>query len=300
MFDFVHNFLAKVRNSLAAVVHNKLYYDQCVLELKEFALFSQESGVTPIQHTDTELVVSLTTHHRRIFEVYLAIESIMHGSIKPNRIILWLSDEYKGSILPQTLLNQKKRGLDIRYTKDIGPYTKLIPALKVFPEACIVSIDDDIIYPYDTIEMLLNAHKVHPNCICANRILNVELNSNGYPTALSTWQELIDKKRVSSRNFFEGVGGVLYPPRCFGEEVFNESTFTALCPTADDIWFNAMALLTNCPVIPANYHYPKFPLLINESVQDSALWQVNNSFDGSNNEVQFSSVVRRYNLQFHE
>lgn len=300
MFGFIHSFLAKVRNSLADVVHNKLYYDMRVQELRYSALFSRESGITSALLTNTDLVVSLTTHHRRIYEVYLAIESILTGSVKPNRIVLWLSNEFKGFLLPQTLLNQQKRGLEIRYTKDIGPYTKLIPSLKAFPKACIVTIDDDILYPYDTLEMLLSCHNVRLDSICANRILNVELDSKGQPTHLRTWQELLDKKRVSTRNFFEGVGGVLYPPQCFTEEVFNKSTFSALCPTADDVWFNAMAMLAHSPIVPANHHYSKFPLLINESVQDSALWHVNNSFDGNNNEIQLVSVLRRYNLHYHE
>ena len=40
----------------------------------------------------------------------------------------------------------RRHGLDIRTTEDIGPYKKIIPALLAFPEAIIVTADDDIFY----------------------------------------------------------------------------------------------------------------------------------------------------------
>ena len=47
------------------------------------------------------------------------------------------------------------------------------------------------------------------------------------------------------KNFFTGVGGVLYPPACFVEEVFNQSQFRTLTPNADDVWFWGMAVKSN-------------------------------------------------------
>lgn len=40
-----------------------------------------------------------------------------------------------------------------------------------------------------------------------------------------------------------GVGGVIYPPGCFGEDFFEKEIFTAICPNGDDIWLKAMSLL---------------------------------------------------------
>jgi hypothetical protein len=189
----------------------------------------------------------------------------------------------------------------VRYTEDLGPHTKLIPTLKVEPDSTIITIDDDIIYHYDTVEMLVFAHRKNPHAICANRILNVDLDSNGQPTSMQTWTELDDKERNSAKNFFEGVGGVLFPPHCFSSEVFNQSVLKEICPKADDVWFNCMALLSNTSVVSANLHYPHFPLLINESIQDSALWRINNDSDCPlNNDEQLQRVMAKYKLSYGE
>ena len=215
MSSFFHKLISKIRDSIAATVYNKLHYSNRAQHLTYLALNSKEKGVAASMALETEVIVSLTSHGRRLHEVYLSIESIMQGSVKPNRIILWLPSDLQNETTPQTLMNQQIRGLEIYYTEDIGPYTKLIPAMKDFPESIIITIDDDILYPYDTLELLLSAFRKHPHCICANRILDIKLDSHGVPTSLPTWKELEDKDRISRLNFFEGVGGVLYPPHCF-------------------------------------------------------------------------------------
>lgn len=277
-----------------------MYYSERAHHLTYLALNSQERGVIEDIKEEKEIIVSLTTYGRRLYEVYLAIESIMQGSRKPNRIVLWLSKDIQGEPLPRTIENQISRGLIIRYTNDIGPYTKLIPSLKAYPESVIVTIDDDILYPYDTLELLFSTYQKHPQCICANRIMDITLNNQGRPTSLPTWKELDDKDRVSKLNFFEGVGAVLYPPCCFTSEVLNQSVFTEICPTADDVWFNCMALLSKTYVVSANHHYLHFPLLINESIQDSALWRINNSYKITPNDKQLRSVMKKYNLSYVE
>ncbi len=292
------NFFRKVRESIAAAVYNKLYYSERKEQLTYLALNSHEKGIAELNSEN--VIVSLTTHGRRIYEVYLAIESIMQGSVKPNRIILWLASDRQDKELPQTLINQTNRGLEIKYTEEIGPYTKLIPTLKEYPESLIITIDDDILYPYDTIELLISAHRNNPNCICANRILDIQLDKQGNPTSIPTWSELLDKDHKSKLNFFEGVGGVLYPPQSFTSEVFNQSVFKSICPTADDVWFNCMAMLAKTPIVSANYHYPHFPLLINETIQDSALCRINNESKPTLNDKQLAAVMKKYNLSYGE
>lgn len=298
MSNIFYNFLCKVRNSIAATVYNKMYYSECAQHLTHLALNSKEKGVVESFIGNEEIIVSLTTHGRRLYEVYLAIESVMQGSVKPNRIILWLSKELEGKNFPQTLANQIQRGLEVRYTEDLGPHTKLIPTLKVFSDSTIITIDDDIIYPYDTVEMLVSAHRNNPYAICANRILNVDLDSNGNPTSLQTWKEINYNEWISAKNFFEGVGGVLYPPHCFTYEIFNQSIFQDICSTADDVWFNCMAQYSKTPVAYANCHYSHFPLLINESIQDSSLWKINNSDKETLNDRQLCAVMSKYNLSY--
>lgn len=294
---FINRFLSKVRDSLAARVHHWNLYSQREQELNHLALTSHLSGVTSEPIAEEQVIVNVTTHGRRIYDVHLSIEALMQGSVLPNRIILWLSESFRHQRLPQVLQNQCARGLEIHYTEDIGPYTKLVPAFQCFPNAIHVTIDDDILYPYDTLELLLSAHYMHPQDICANRILEMSYNANHQLMTLSSWHELTDPLRVTNHNFFEGVGGVLYPPHSLHAAVMDHSLFSVLAPTADDVWFNAMAHLNQTIIRSANLHYQTFPLLINERVQDMALWRQNNSGQHSQNDKQLEAVWRHFSIK---
>lgn len=296
--SFIHSFLSKVRDSLAASVHNRLYYDQRVQYLLHETLNSQKMGVTSEKIAEEEVIVSLTTHGRRIYEAYLAIESIMQGSVLPNKIVLWLSTDFEHQELPLSLKRQCSRGLEIYFTEDIGPYTKLIPSLLKFPEASIITVDDDVLYPFDTVEMLLNSHNTQPSCICANQVIDVRFNSKGELATFPSWKQLMDKTRISERNFFEGLAGVLYPPRCFPSEVFDKNVFRDICPTADDIWFNCVALKNKTKIVPANHHYLRFPLVFNDSVQDMGLWRINNEPRTCPHDKQLKAVLEHFKVSY--
>ena len=54
-----------------------------------------------------------------------------------------------------------KNGLEIRFVKDIGSYTKAIYAFKEFSESIIVTADDDIFYPKDWLKKLYLSGALH-------------------------------------------------------------------------------------------------------------------------------------------
>lgn len=268
-----------------------LKYDELTTKI-----FSEsEQGISNEKYGESEVIVSLTTHGKRIYDVHATIESIMQGSIKPNRIVLWISEDYRNTILPLALQKQTERGLEIKYCKDIRSYTKLLPALKCFPEASIITIDDDIIYPYDTLEYLINAHKEYPNCICANWIREFPKNLGEKYISLLKWPQIFETEEISERYFFEGFAGVLYPPHSLDAEVFNETVFLDICKYADDVWFNAMALKAGTKVKYAWKHYSVASFINNEDGQCVALQNLNNKGEFLN-DIQIQSVYGKYGL----
>ena len=266
--------------------------------LHEKMMCSKELGITKETISDYEIVVSLTTYGVRIHDVYLAIESIMQGTIKPNRIVLWLSeDEFKGNNLPISLQKQMKRGLEVEYCSDIRSYKKLIPSLKKFPNSCIITIDDDLMYDFDLVEKLVHTHDKHPNCICANRLHRMKLDEYKMPLSYMEWDwgvANIDNSRLS---FFTTGGGTLFPPHVFSAEVFNESVFMSDCPFADDVWFNAMRLLSNIHVIKSQTRSLDGDDFINISnVQYMGLYIENTNSMCCRNDIQISTIWKRYEI----
>lgn len=264
-------------------------------ELTSKALNDTEMGVSSRKYTNHDIIVSLTTHGKRLYDVHTAIESIMQGSVKPNRIILWISNDYKDVVLPLTLQNQLKRGLEIEFCKDRRSYTKLVYALQKYPDASIVTIDDDIIYPHDLLENLVNAHLETPNCICANWIRVYPDNLKHKYVSLLKWEQLFDTQEISERFFFEGFAGVLYPPHSLDKEVLNDEVYLDICKYADDVWFNAMAIKAKTKVKYAWKHYTIGSFIHNEDCQCVALQNLNNKGDYLN-DIQIKNVFTKYNL----
>lgn len=274
-------------------------FDCVAHDLTKACLSTQEQGVTNDVICNNEVVVSLTSYGKRIHDVYLAIESIMQGSLKPNKIILWLSeDEFQNQNLPITLQKQISRGLDIQFCKDIKSYKKLIYALQKYPNANIITIDDDIIYKYDLVENLIRSHLKNTKCICANRIHQIKKLNNEKLDSYLNWKwNLGNDTAISSLNFFTGVGGVLYPPNSLHKEVFNEDVFLSICPTADDVWFNAMARLNNTPICKSFTH-SRFGDDYTENPNNKldGLYLINDDPHNCRNDIQLSAVFEKYNL----
>ncbi|MBQ6750222.1 MAG: hypothetical protein IJR02_05560 [Bacteroidaceae bacterium] len=260
------------------------------------SMSSDASGVTKYEY-DRELVVSLTTYGDRIHTVHQTIESIFQQTCQANRVVLWLAtEEFCNQPLPELLKRQIKRGLEIRFVKDIRSYKKLIPALAEFPQANIITVDDDIIYPIDMVELLMKAHQRHPAAICAIASRKIELNPDGTFCPYNSF--LFENPAKDECSFYyipEGFGGVLYPPHALHEEVSDEAKFMSLAPTADDLWWKAMELLNKTPVVQIHRYWDLWDwYIINETVQKGGLHNLN--LGEHRNDAQLKALFDHYDL----
>ncbi|MBR1688815.1 MAG: glycosyltransferase family 2 protein [Prevotella sp.] len=264
--------------------------------LRWLALHSTERGTTDEVYLPGEqVIVSLTTYGKRMYEVYLTIESMMQQTCKPNKIVLWLQDDYKDRPLPRILALQQARGLEIKYCRDIRSYKKLVPSLREYPRDTIVTIDDDAIYHFDLLEEMLKTRIGHPHCIVCNRFHKVSVNADGTPRPYMEWDIESCDESVSMLCFPTGVGGVMYPPGSLSDEVFSESVWTDLCPDADDVWFKAMAMLKGtlyCP-IPQKIHGTRY---IDNPHSGTSLMSRNVQAGG--NDKAIKAVFGHYGLSF--
>ena len=299
----IHTQITKTEDSLNSTIFNakqeikeEILYSIKIEQLKNDSITTNEKGVTDSSLCNHEVVVSLTTYKERIHEVYLTIESIMQGTVKPNRIILWLTeDEFTEEELPIVLKKQRERGLEIRYCKDLHSYKKIIPTLQLCPEACIVTIDDDLIYEPDLLEHLIASYRKYPNCVSACRTRVLMTDENNIPLPYLQWKGAEHINKPSHRNFLTGGGGTLFPPHLLHEQVGDVDTFMTLAPTADDVWLNAMLLLNGVKVVKAFTHNPNGEdFLMNESEHVKPLWVGNNTEGG--NDSQIRSVWEEFKL----
>lgn len=191
--------------------------------------------------------MTLTSYGSRIASTAPnAIWSILQQSVLPDRIILWLGHDE--TISPQLRVLQE-HGLEIRFCDDIGPYTKLIPALREFPNDVLITVDDDLYYPRGWFVQLKNAYLRDPTKIYCHRADEITLDP-----ALRIQPYLFWKFRSANadtpqgRILLTGIDGVLYPPNALHPSVLDERKFMALAPQNDDVWFTVMAKLQGTPI----------------------------------------------------
>lgn len=201
-------------------------------------------GVTDIKR-EVPVIVSLTSYSERFKDLEISLYSLLNQKLKPDRIILWLDkNRYDISTLPYEITRYIKNGLEIRFVEDLRSYTKIFYALKEFANSVIVTADDDIYYPQDWLSKLYYSYISNPENIHCHRAHRVII-SNDEIVPYETWIKHVKEESARFDNFLTGVGGVLYPPNCFNNEVFRKDIFLKYAPTADDIWLWLMAVINN-------------------------------------------------------
>lgn len=212
--------------------------------------------------SNKKIIATLTSFPFRVPMIHQVIETILNQTVQPDKIVLYLADEqFPDRKLPQTLteITRNVDKFEIRWcSRDIRSYKKLIPALTDFPDDIIITFDDDILYPDEIIEKLINKHKEYPDAICGYRIRHVSIRFNKV-LKYKRWKRYKNKFRLSFwygpkpkfRNLATTGGGTLFPPQSLHPEVFREEVFMNLCPTTDDLWFWAMAILNGTKIVPA-------------------------------------------------
>ena len=198
-------------------------------------------GVKITRKNTLPVIVSLTSIPSRLSTLDIVITSLLSQTHPPKQIILWLNTDLK-SRLPRRLLALENGIFEIRYGEGTSSYRKLLPTLKQFPDATIVTCDDDMIYPDSWLNNLYKCHLSHPHFVLSQVGRMISRNKNQELEEYKKWK-FIRHESIEDNFLPIGCGGVLYPVGTFTEEVFNEDKYMKLSPTADDLWFKAMSYL---------------------------------------------------------
>lgn len=224
---------------------------------------------------DTPVVVSLTSHGRRLATVHHTIESIAAGETRPHRLILALdsADDMRAASRLGTLARLKRRGLEIIQVSPMGPHAKYYPYVASVEahHVPLVTADDDIIYPADWLRGLLKAFEQHPDVIHCYRAHEFGI-SDGRPALYATWKPVANT-RPSYTSFLTGVSGVIYPPAFLNHLRDGGEAFRDVAPRADDVWLHAQSVNAEVRVSQIQPRQRHFPVVLGSQL--SALWRHN-------------------------
>lgn len=249
------------------------------------------SAITAIQR-DVPVIISLTSYPARMNSIMYTLRSLMTQTVKPDKIILWLTEgQYprREADVPLEILNLRKYGLTIGwYERPIRSYTKLIPALQQYPDAIIVTADDDIQYRKDWLEGLYKAYLNEPQMVHCYFSHKISMTDDGC-TPYNEWLD-VKTESTSYDNLLLGVGGVLYPPHICYTDVCHEDLFMECAPSEDDLWFWAMVVMNNS----------KIHVIHNENSATIPVPNVNNEFALYNenslgrSDISLQKIINRY------
>lgn len=252
-------------------------------------------GLLPLnkRNRTNNIVVSLTSFPKRISTIWMTIDSLMRQSVTPQHIILVLSEEnfpQKEKDLPQNLLQYVALGLEIAWVKDdLRPHKKYMYAFQNYPNACVVTVDDDMYYRPDMLERLIRLHKLYPQCVCANNGKKLLPNEE-----YRKWNKAELIRNTPSQDAIAiGFGGILYPvSQLSNTPIFDRELIQELSLGTDDLWLKTMELLSNTDVVIGDYYCP--PPII-EGSQEVSLSQENWS-KKTQNDINWEKLVKHFNL----
>lgn len=243
---------------------------------------------------NNDIIVSLTSFPARINNLWLVIECILRQTVKPSRIVLWLSKEQFSCTdnVPSKLRSYMDKGLDIRLVDgDIRSHKKYYYAFEEFNDKKVILIDDDIYYHSTLIENLLAMEEKHKkeNVVVCTYAYYMRYDENGNLLPYNSWyKDLSKEEECSSSLFFGSGGGTLIKPSLLTPEWSNLDKALELTPLADDIWLNAMIRLSSLRIVKTK---GKIVLPVH-SKNDVKLKQTN--VYQNQNDVQLNNVISYY------
>ncbi|SIQ40141.1 hypothetical protein SAMN05880582_1011739 [Rhizobium sp. RU20A] len=187
------------------------------------------------------LIVSLTSYPPRYKHLYYTLMCLLSQTVKADDLILWVSESDEKQLTPE-IRSLQAHGLTIGICKDYKSYNKIVHTLEAYPDAFIVTVDDDLYYRPTLLEELLQHYKGDPHTIICHRCHRVKLGPDGTPEPYAAWDYNISASAPNWDVFPTGVGGILYPPGSLPKETLDSQTFTKICASADDVWLYWMAL----------------------------------------------------------
>lgn len=273
----------KENKALTILNHNDIYSG-------DYALYQEKDR-------EKKIIVSLTSYGERMKTVHCTIKSLLLQTLKPDKIILYIAKEDR-KLITEELKNLKAYGVEIiENAEDLKSHKKYFYAMQEYPEDIVITVDDDVLYEETLIEHLYASYEKYPEAVSCKRAHKIERKEDGSLDSYVKWKfEYTEKKEPSYDLMAVGVGGVLYPPHCLGEEAFQKEVFMELAATQDDIWLKFMELKRDTKVVYVEGEYIHPPVI--PHTQEQALYKINN---GENiNDLCINRLQEKFQLKLND
>lgn len=243
---------------------------------------------------DEEIIVSLTSYPQRYSSLLYVLASLLCQTMKPDRIIVYLAEEEVRNGIPKSLLKAETYGVETVIVKEnIKPHKKYYYAMQMYPNALIITVDDDILYPESLIEELYNSHLRFPDEVIISRAHGIKFK-DGNPEPYSNWEWRVKETSKPSFSMLGTNGaGTLFPPNSLHKEAFDIDAINMLALEQDDLWIKIMEVKNNKKVVLCNPNL-WYESILMQWTQDEALCKTN--VGDNKNDIVWKNLLEHFQL----
>jgi len=204
-----------------------------------------------------DVVVSLTTHGRRIAGVHKTIRSLLSQNESPGKIWLHVDADDEARI-PSPLRALAGDVFEIRICEDVRSYTKLVPAMTALrgrdEVRWLVICDDDVVYPKEWLAEFQLGERDEGEAV-AHRCHLVCYTRDGNFMRYSRWKKCAEAFAPSEDPFPTGSGGIAIPHLKVNPFFFETLKFLEWAPTSDDVWVYFMLKYSGVKLAHSGYTF---------------------------------------------
>ncbi|PZQ47863.1 MAG: glycosyltransferase [Micavibrio aeruginosavorus] len=236
----------RVYNYLYWRVRDFIQYFENWAALLRIKKTSREPFETKPHGRKEEVIISLTSYPKRFGTLHWTLECLTRQTVKADRVIVWLYEPDMAHITPE-MRALESRNVEFRAApEDYKSFKKIFYTLTTFPNAIIITVDDDMYYKPTMLEELIEAWSGDYKEIVCHYGVRIPVDASGKKRPFREWKEIRGPLADALDVMPYGFGGVLYPPGALPPQTLNTADFKRLCPHADDVWLYWMARMNGC------------------------------------------------------
>lgn len=192
---------------------------------------------------DEHIIVTFSTTPNRINEIEPTVKTILKQNIKVDGIYIAIPYIFKRDNTPYEIPEwlQKQKKIKIIRTDDYGPATKLLGVLKhveMPKNAIVITVDDDIKYPRNTILQLAYKAKQYPNAAIGISAVVPNYDENGILISNKIGGFTQIKDADAHATILQGFAGVAYRRSFFSDDIYEILNSPRECINSDDVYLS--------------------------------------------------------------
>lgn len=219
------------------------------LHKRSLAHYVEKTASIPRVACEERVVFTFTTIPERIAAIDVMLKSLLDQSVLPDKIYLCIPRQSRLAPfryeIPEWMHTIPLLEI-LEVETDLGPITKVIPALvreAAYPNARIVIVDDDGLYPHALLETLIQWSQRLPDA--ALGCSGVSVPSGLLPSDIllkpHSWAANLrltpkTSQALSKVDYLFGYAGIVVQPRFFTPSIHDYSGSPAGAYFEDDLW----------------------------------------------------------------